>query len=274
MFRKAAAFAGRFAELFSKNRLVMASAALAYHLTMTFFPLVIVLYTLLGNNYTKAMRILGFARNLMAVETVEYLRGFLNYVALHNSTAMMIAGITVLVSSASAAVRLLHFTVGGMQGGVRFRGLALFVFSVLFSVLLIAGVYLGMIVMLSGREVIQRINALLPFVDLGDSWNTLRFLILAGIELGLFWITYAVLRRKGERYPVLPGALLATVAMLAVSLAFSLVIGASVKYPLVYGSLASLILLMLWLYFSGAVFFCGAALNICIRDSKEAEGPR
>ena len=50
--------------------------------------------------------------------------------------------------------------------------------------------------------------------------------------------------------------------------------GVSVKYPLVYGSLAALILLMVWFYFNGLVFFCGAALNICIRDGKEAEDPR
>ena len=271
MLRKSAAFAGRFADLFTRQRLVMASAALAYHLTMTIFPLMIVLYTLLGNNYSKALRVLSFATNLMAVETVDILRDFLAYVALHNSTAMMIAGITVLVTSASAAVRTLHFTIGGLQGGTRFKGLPLFLFSVLFSVLLIAVVYLGMIIMLSGREVLQRISTHLPFLDLGDSWHMLRFLILAGIELGMFWFSYAMLRRKGERYRVLPGAILSSIAMVAVSLCFSLVIGASVRYPLVYGSLASMILLMLWLYCGGLVFFCGAALNVCIRDSKEAE---
>ncbi len=252
----------------------MAAAALAYNLTMTIFPLLIVLYTLLGNSYSKAMRILAFAKNLMAEETVAFLQSFMTYVALHNSTAMMIAGVTVLAASASAAVRTLHSTVGGMQGGMRFKGLPLILFSVLFSVLLIVGVYLGMIVMLSGRAVIQKINALLPFVDISSSWDAMRFLLLAGIEFGLFWAIYAVLRRKGERYSVIPGAILSTLAMVAVSLGFSAVIGASVRYPLVYGSLASLILLMLWLYFSSLVIFSGAALNICIRDGKGAGDPR
>ena len=271
MIRKAAAFAGRFLGLYSDNRLVMASAALSYNLTMTFFPLVIVLYTLLGNNYSAAMEILDFAKDLLSEETLEVLRAFLGYVTENNSEAMMIAGITVLVSSASAAVRTIHFTVGRMQGGKRFEGAALIVFSILYSVILTACVYLGMLIILSGEAVLEKLQTILTFLDVGSAWHILRFVLLGLIEFGLFWVTYALLRRKEEPYPVLAGAIAATAAMVVLSLFFSLVISASVKYSLVYGSLAAMILLMLWLYFGALVFFCGDALNICIRDSKEAE---
>ena len=66
--------ARRFALLFNENRLPMAAAALSYNLTMTFFPLVIVLYTMLGNNYAKAMRVLAFAEQFLASETVTAIR--------------------------------------------------------------------------------------------------------------------------------------------------------------------------------------------------------
>ena len=69
-------------------------------------------------------------------------------------------------------------------------------------------------------------------------------------------------------YDTFPGAILATLAMVAVSYVFSAFIGASVKYPMVYGSLASLILLMMWLYFCSLVIYCGAAFNIVLRDMK------
>ena len=52
----------------------------------------------------------------MAEETVSYIRDFLGYVAANNSTAMMIAGLTVLVTSASAAIRSMQFTIGDAQG--------------------------------------------------------------------------------------------------------------------------------------------------------------
>ena len=73
---------------------------------------------------------------------------------------------------------------------------------------------------------------------------------------------------KGEAYDTFPGAILATLAMVAVNFVFSEFIGASVRYPMVYGSLASLILLMMWLYFCSLVIYCGAAFNIVLRDMK------
>ena len=61
---------------------------------------------------------------------------------------------------------------------------------------------------------------------------------------------------------------------MGVSVAFSAFIGASARYPLVYGSLASVILLMLWLYTCCMMIFCGAALNVALRDQHREEMQR
>ena len=261
-------FARHFADLFTANRLPVAAAALSYNLTMTFFPLLIVLYSMLGNSYGKALRVLAFAENLMAAETIAAIRDFLTYVATHRSAAMLTAGMSVLVISASAAVRTLQSTIGAMQGGSRFRGVWGIAFSVVFSLVLVAGLYVTMLIMLAGRGLIGQLNRIIPIIDISGSWEYMRFLLLGGIQLLLLWGIYLISRREGERYRTYPGAILASFAILGVSFAFSAFIGASVRYPLVYGSLASLILLMYWLYSCSLVIFCGAALNIAIRDWK------
>ena len=69
------------AELYSRKRIPRASAALSYYLTMTFFPLVICLYTMLGSSYDRAVLLLGFVRGFISAETAGYLKGFLSYVA-------------------------------------------------------------------------------------------------------------------------------------------------------------------------------------------------
>ena len=264
-------FLREFGALYVGKRLTRASAALSYFLTMTLFPLLIILYTLLGNSYDKAMRVLNFAKNFIAAESADTIAEFLRYVASNNSTAMMIAAVLVLVTSASAAVRSLQATIGEMQGGQRFQGLMGFVFSVILSLLFVAALYFGVLVMLTGREFIQWLNGVLPFIDIRDSWNTLRFLVLAGIDFGIVWGIYAVSKRRIDRYPTALGAMLAMLGMVGVSIAFSLIIGASARYPLVYGSLASVILLMFWLYTACLVIYCGAAFNIALRNVR-AEG--
>ena len=52
---------------------------------------------------------------------------------------------------------------------------------------------------------------------------------------------------------------------------FSGFIAASSRYPLVYGSLASMILLMFWLFLCSQLIYLGAALNQAILQGKNGE---
>ena len=235
-------------------------------MTMTFFPLLICLYALLGKNHARVMEALQFVSQFISADTARMLRSFMSYVALADSDAMLLAGLTVLLSSASAGVRSMQSTIGEMQGGERYRGAACLLFSLVFSLLFVAAVYFGILVLFTGRDVLELLNGRLPFVELGASWQWIRFLLLAALLLGLVWAVFAVSQRPTDRYRCFPGAVFAAAGMVAMSSLFSAFIAASARYSLVYGSLASLILLMLWLHFSCQILYLGAALNIAIRD--------
>ena len=98
--------------LYGEKRIPRAAAALSYYLTMTGFPLLICLYSLLGNNYARAMQIVEFLDEFMSAETTRTIRSFMNYVARSHSSAMFFAGLMVVLTSASAAVRNLQATIG------------------------------------------------------------------------------------------------------------------------------------------------------------------
>lgn len=265
----------RLLTLFNEKRLARSSAALSYYLTMTLFPLIVCLYALLGDNYTRALQILGFLEQFLSAEATRLLRGFLFHVATSNSKAILAAGLMLLLSSSSAAVRCLQSSIGELQGGQRFHGLMDLLFSVVFSLAFLAAIYFAILVMFTSRDFLDLINGYLPFVDVSRSWQWLRFVLLAAIEFVIFWGVYEASERREEDYRSFPGALLATAATVAMSVLFSLFIGASTRYPLVYGSIASLVLLMFWLYLSCQIILLGAALNVCLRDlSRERNGEK
>lgn len=268
MLSKALRFAKNLANIYSDNSLTTASAALSYYFTMTFFPLVICLYTMLGNSYDKAVRILRFFDKFMSEELANLLYDFLGYVSANNNIAMMIAGLVVLVTSASAAMRSLSITIGRMQGGRKLKGLMFYVFSIVFALVLLAAIYFAMLVMLTGRSFIKFVNELLPFIDISRSWNWIRFLVMGGLFFVLIWGVFESVKRNDDEYTTFPGTAVTTVALVVVSLVFSFFISNSVKYSLVYGSLASLILLMFWLFACCNVIYIGAAINIALRDTK------
>ena len=239
-------------------------------MTMTFFPLIICLYSLLGKNYLRIMEALKFVSQFISADTTHMLRNFMSHVALAGSNAMLIAGLTVLLTSASAGVRSMQSTIGELQGGERYQGVAGFLFSLVFSLVFIAAIYFAILVLFTGRDVLELLNGWLPFVDIGGSWQWIRFLLLAGIIFAIVWAVFAVSKRRSDRYRTFPGAALTTVGMVVMSYIFSAFIAVSTRYSLVYGSLASLILLMFWLYLCCQIIYLGAALNIALRDARDS----
>lgn len=269
MLDKIVRFVKNFIRIYTDTQVTIASAALSYYFTMTFFPLIICLYTMLGNSYDQAMRIVQFLKSFASEEAIDLISDFLVYVASNNSPAMMVAGLAVLVTFASAASRSIQTTIGRMQGGVKFKAFMYFAFSILFSLVFLAAIYFAMLVMLTGRQFITTVNKLLPFIDISHSWNWMRFLVMGGIFFVLVWGVYETAKRNCDEYSTFPGTVVTTVALVAESLLFSVFIGRSAKYPLVYGSLASLILLMLWLYSCCLIIYVGAAVNIALRDTRQ-----
>lgn len=264
----------RWAKLYSETRLTRASAALSFFLTSTLFPLLIILYTLLGSSPELIKRIMHYVRILMAERTADIIGDFLNYVGRNNSQKMMLAALLLLLTTASAAVRTLQATVGEMQGKPRFRGLMDFLFSLVFSLLFTAALYFSLLVMLTGRAFLVWVNSFLPILDIALTWQIVRYPLMAAILYLIICGLYLSSMPRKDRYPIMPGALFSTAALVAVSVAFSFIIGASARYPLVYGSLASVILLMLWLYTCCLMLLCGAALNVALRDQQREDRQR
>ena len=60
---------------------------------------------------------------------------------------------------------------------------------------------------------------------------------------------------------MLPGAVFSAVAIVCMSILLSWLIGNSTKYSLVYGSLASVVILLFWFQAFGLLLILGVVLN-------------
>ena len=258
------------AELFSENRISQASAALSYYLTMTFFPMLIIVSAVLGNN-DSIYELLEISERLLSPEITEFIKDYISYVNLVDREIMLPFGLAVLLSYASAALRSLQAVIGTIQGGAEYRGLRSFAVSLIYTFVLLAVTYFALLVMLTGRGVAERIFAVVPHIAFLGGWLYLRYLLLAALMFVLLMGLYHVPKRKTDKYRVLPGAVFSSFALLAVCPIFSAFIAGSVKYSVVYGSIASLILLMLWLYFCCELVYLGAILNVALYKIKTTD---
>lgn len=261
----------RVTDLYFDRMIPRSAAALSYYLTMSVFPLIICLYTLLGNSFSRAMSAMDVAEEFLSEQTISYIRGFLVYVAKNHNNAMLLAGVLMLLTTASAGVRSVQSTIGELQGLRRYQGLSGILFSLAFSVAFLAAMYFSILVMFTGETFLDWLSGRFPQLNISSSWEWMRFLLLGGLELVIFLGVYASSRPRRDPYALLPGALLATVGTVFISWIFSVFIAVSVRYSMVYSSLASLILLMFWLFLICQVLYVGAAFNVAIRDVKRED---
>ena len=257
--------------IYSGSRLPIAAAGLAFFLTLTFYPLLICLQTMLGSMVPTAEELRGFLSILLPADTVSTILDYLRYVADNRSDTMLAMAITVMASSSAAAFRVLDRVMGEMRGGRRFPGAFSLIFSFCFSLLFLAAIYLAVILVSTGKWFLEFADRHIFFMNISESWRWWRFVLLFALLFVMLCGVYRITAPRGGKNRLLPGAALATAALVAVSVVFSALIGASAKYPLVYGSLASVIIIMLWLYTCGVVLFLGCALNVTLERMQKTQ---
>lgn len=100
-------------------------------------------------------------------------------------------------------------------------------------------------------------------------WNIVRFPVLLGVVLLAFALVYYFAPNVEQRFKwVSPGSIIAVVLWLAFSLVFSLYVNniGSGSYSATYGSLASVAVLMLYIYYSSLIVLIGGEINQVIEE--------
>lgn len=247
------------------------AAALSYFLILTLFPLLMCVNFFIGLFHLNLEQVVAALDQVLPEGVLVVITDYLGYVGGIQSPALLAASLFTILVSASAGLRTLFLTMDELYGVEQDNGIRRIVLSVVLSLLFLLTVYLSIVVIFTGdwffgflrANMPPRLVALLPLevLDaLGDLWQWMRYLLLFCFVLLLVLSIYRVGTPKKAlgRGAVRLSALFTAVAMVACSVMFSWFIGMSSRYALVYGSLASLIILLVWLYFCGNILLLGA----------------
>ena len=250
------------ADTFLTRRVTRSAAEIAYYMVMALFPVIICMYDLLALILRDPTAVLRIVETLVLPrETQALVSEFLNYVSGNTSQVMFIAALFVMITSASAAFRAMAAIVGEIHGDKRFGIVRNTVVSIIFSVTFLLVLYLCILLMLTGKHFLLWLDALMPRVSIIWSWTWLRFLVLFAILLMMILVLYRLTTPRRTSHRVLPGARFSAVGIVVMSILLSWLIGNSAKYSLVYGSLASVVILLFWFQVFGLLLILGVVLN-------------
>ena len=259
-------------QTYSRLGISRAAAALAYFLILTLFPLLMCVNFLIGLLHLNPADVFSALDPLLPEEILSILMDYLTYVSQiphSQSTPLLLASLFTILLSASAGLRTLLKTMDELYQVCHTNSLRRLLMSVVLSLLFLLTIYLSIVVIFTGEWFFRLLEGhlppplleLIPLRLLSQLWGKLRYLLLFLCVLLLVLAVYRLgtpLPFRREKKILRLTALLSAAALVACSVLFSWFIGMSSRYSLVYGSLASLIILLVWLYFCGNILLLGA----------------
>ena len=257
------------ARIFAEKRLPRSAAALAYYLVLTLFPAIICIYDLLALVLRNPGNVIAVVESLVLPrETSELISEFLQYVSGNTNRVLFFVALAVMVTSAAAAFRTFSAITEEIHGSRRVAPVPNVLVSFVFSLAFLLAVFVCILLMLTGQHFLKLLDEVLPWVNIGGWWDWLRFVLLFAILLMMILILYRLTAPRALRHRQLPGAFFSAVCVSAMSILFSWLFGRSAKYSLVYGSLASVVILMFWFNMFSTLILLGYAFNRAMEESR------
>jgi membrane protein len=251
---------------FLKDDMPTYSAALAYGALFALFPFLIFLIALLGflNIPEFFDWLLDQGKTALPADAFSMLEDVVTQIRGQARGGLLSIGIVTAIWGASGGVRSVMnamnvaFDVEETRP-IWKRYLLSIVYTIGIAVLLVASAGL----MLTGPNIVESIASEVGLGDLFVSlWTWLRWPVLVVLLMLAAALLYYAAPNVDEPFALItPGAVFAVIIWVIASIGFSLYVSNFANYSSTYGSLGSMVILLLFFYVSSAVLLLGAEIN-------------
>ncbi len=256
------------------------ASALAYQVLFSIFPFIIFLIALLGflhlSNFFDWLR--QHAQLLLPEQAMGQVNSVIDELQQQRG-GLLSFGMIVALWSASSAIRAIMNALNVAYDVEEKRpAWKLYPLSILYTLGLALMLVLAAILMSVGPEAIEWIAGKIGLESLFVTlWTWLRWPVALLLMVISIAAIYYVAPSIDHRFQLItPGATFAVLAWIAASLGFNYYVGNFANYSAMYGSIGTIIVLLLYFFISAAVLLLGAEINSAIEHqalAKEKQVP-
>ncbi|TAF44679.1 MAG: YihY/virulence factor BrkB family protein [Sphingobacteriales bacterium] len=266
-----------FVKEIQKESLVNKASALSYNFMMAIFPSIIFLFTLIPyipiqNFQNQLLALIGLILPKNAYLAFE--ATFEDIVKNQNGKLLSVGFILALFFSTNGTHTLMQaFNKSSLVTETR-SWLKQRLVALNLTLLTAFALILGVGVMVVGEFIINGIKSTLRFND-SNFWIYLIAISRWAIVVAVYFVTTSILYRYGPSNPkkwkfFSPGSWLATILAIVTSVGFAYYINNFANYNKVYGSIGTLLVIMVWLYLNSIIILVGYELNASVDLSKRS----
>lgn len=254
----------RMLNVIQRDRLTVYAGQASYFALMSSVPLVMLVVSLFGAIYPlDSEAIFALTAEFLPEQLRDFGGKFLNDIFSGSAVPLASVSTVVLLWAASRGVRSIGEGIQNIfDEGARRSYVRNVVVSLIYTLAFLLLILFALLMLVFGAPLQDLIRRLLgensPLNLVFDLKNIIFFVLLTLV----FMLSYSGLAKSGIRFrDQFAGAAVAAGGWLLFSFFFSIYIKYFSKYPYLYGSLAALLLLMLWLNSLMNILLFGAELN-------------
>ncbi|MBQ2830176.1 MAG: YihY/virulence factor BrkB family protein [Oscillospiraceae bacterium] len=242
------------------------SAALTYYLIFALFPLLVFISSLFGFLDFDAQAVLDGLSRFMPQEVTELFARYLSHTAQMSSRALLGASLVFSIYFPMRATECLLRSVRKAYGLDTPRRLLVHLFkTALFTLFLIIFLPLSLLTITVSGRLLSFVGRFIPPVaELAQLWGAFRFILLGALLFLALSLLHALGRdgRRGfEMARLFPGVAFSLAGGLLASAVFSWYAANAGRYSLLFGSIGTIVVLLLWIRLFAIVTILGAEFN-------------
>lgn len=244
----------------------------ALFLLMSLFPMAMYCISIFNYLPVDTGRFMEYVFSVIPEGLTPVLNQILEEAYAESTTMVKSFTMLVMLFCASKGVYSVIIGMNAVYGIRETRGTAvLYILAIVYVVVFFFAMGLMMILIVLGNNIFNWLVQFVPGIAVfGTLFMYGKYLCMLVFLILFFLLIYMnVPNRKSKLGYEFAGALFSTVAWLVYSWAFSFYISNFANYSITYGSLATMVVFILWLYGTMNIIFVGAEINVVLRKFAE-----
>ncbi len=261
---------------YRRHGVAFSCAALTYYLVFAAFPLLVLLGTLPGALGWESESLLHAVERFVPEQVTALVGRYWEDVAQNGGQRILWSSAVFSLWLPMRATDCLLHSLRRAFGAAKPTGLGQKVRILLFTLWLMLTLAMALLLITVGRRALRYLAGQLGLPEwVSNVWNVLRFVLLGLVLAAALAILYmlALGKRRALRQ-VMPGVALSLISWMLVSAGFSYYVEHMAGYTLLYGSVAAVVVTLLWFYMSGLVLIMGAEFNAMLHRGRRGYGER
>ncbi len=248
------------------------AAQAAFFVMLSFIPFVLLLLTLIQYTEVTKSDLYFVAQDLLPTTLDRFVIGIIDEMYERGAFALSLSAVTAVWSAGKAFFALMHgmnviYGVEEPRGYVRLR-----LRAAGYTLIFLVAIVLCLVLLVFGNSLHEMALKHMPILAVVTGTVLgLKNMISLAVLTFFFVILYRfVPNHKAKLHSLVTGAVFASVGWFLFSTFFSIYIDISNGFSNMYGSLTTVILVMLWLYFCMYILLIGAEINVYFEEFRQA----